>query len=63
VEKPTPPCTLPAVQHRGSPGAKIYDALLLACAARSGAECIYTFNLGGFRKLLGPEEMGRIVSP
>ena len=27
-----------AVQDKGWPGAKIYDALLLACAARAGAE-------------------------
>jgi predicted nucleic acid-binding protein len=52
-----------AVQDRGLPGAKIYDALLLACAVRSGAERIYTFNLGDFRELSGPEVLGRVVSP
>ena len=32
-------------------GGKIYDALLLRCAAKSAVERIYTFNLGDFRKL------------
>jgi predicted nucleic acid-binding protein len=32
-------------------GAKIYDVLLLRCAARSSVERIYTFNLGDFRQL------------
>ena len=39
---------LAAVQDNGWPGAKIYDVLLLACAARSGAERIYTFNGNNF---------------
>jgi predicted nucleic acid-binding protein len=54
---------LAAVQDRGLPGAKIYDALLLACAARSGVERIYTFNLGDFRELAGPDLIARIGSP
>jgi hypothetical protein len=32
-------------------GAKIYDALLIGCARRCGAERIYTFNLADFHKL------------
>ena len=54
---------LTAVQDAGWPGAKIYDALLLACAARSGAERIYTFNLGDFRGLAPAELQARICSP
>lgn len=54
---------LTAVQDAGWPGAKIYDALLLACAARSGAERIYTFNLGDFRGLAQAELQARICSP
>jgi predicted nucleic acid-binding protein len=54
---------LAAVQDSGWPGTKIYDALLLACAARSGAERIYTFNLGDFRGLAPAELQARICSP
>ena len=54
---------LMAVQDRGLPGAKIYDALLLACAARSGAERIYTFNLVDFRQLAGPDVVALIGAP
>ena len=36
---------------RGIPGAKIYDALLLRCASKCGAERIYTFNLRDFTQL------------
>jgi predicted nucleic acid-binding protein len=39
------------VQPRIHPGAKIYDALLLRCAARCAVERIYTFNLGDFKQL------------
>lgn len=44
-------------------GARIHDALLLACAARSGAEHVYTFNLGDFRELALPGMRARIVAP
>jgi len=54
---------LEAVQVSGWPGARIYDALLLACAARSGAERIYTFNLGDFRGLAPVELQARICAP
>lgn len=49
---------LATVQDNGLPGAKIYDALLLACAER-----IYTFNLGDFRSLAPAEQLARICSP
>jgi predicted nucleic acid-binding protein len=54
---------LSAVQDNGWPGAKIYDALLLACAARSGAERIFTFNLSDFRRLAPAELQARVCSP
>jgi hypothetical protein len=37
---------LNTVGSGGWSGAKIYDALLLRCAARCTVERIYTFNLG-----------------
>ena len=54
---------LAAVQDNGWLGAKIYDALLLACATRSGAERIYTFSLGDFRGLAPAELQARICAP
>lgn len=54
---------LATVQEKGLPGAKIYDALLLACAARSGAERGYTFNLGDFRELASVDMQARIAAP
>jgi predicted nucleic acid-binding protein len=54
---------LTAVQDSGWPGAKIYDALLLACAARSGAERIDTFKPVDFRGLAPAEQLARICSP
>jgi predicted nucleic acid-binding protein len=45
----------------GWTGAKIYDALLLGCAAKCGAERIYTFNLEDFRRL-APEALERKIS-
>lgn len=40
----------------------IYDALLLACARKVGAERIYTWNVRHFQ-LLAPDLAGRIVTP
>ena len=54
---------LATVQEHGWPGAKIYDALLLACAASSGAERIYTFNLADCRGLAPAELQARICAP
>jgi predicted nucleic acid-binding protein len=44
-------------------GAKIYDALLLRCAAKCTAERIYTFNLGDFRQLAPPSLYEKICAP
>jgi predicted nucleic acid-binding protein len=54
---------LDMVQRGGWSGAKIYDALLMSCAAKSGAGRIYTFNLADF-KLLSPIKLrDRICAP
>jgi predicted nucleic acid-binding protein len=47
----------------GWSGAKIYDALLLRCAARAAVERIYTFNLGDFRQLAPAGLQGKICAP
>jgi len=47
----------------GWSGAKIYDALLLRCAARCAVERIYTFNLGDFRQLAPPGLQEKICAP
>jgi hypothetical protein len=44
-------------------GAKIYDALLLRCAARCAAERIYTFNLGDFKQLAPAGLQEKICAP
>ena len=44
-------------------GAKIYDALLLGCAAKCSVERIYTFNLGDFRQLAPAGLGGKICAP
>lgn len=44
-------------------GAKIYDALLLRCAARCGVERIYTFNIGDFRQLAPAGLQEKICAP
>jgi predicted nucleic acid-binding protein len=44
-------------------GAKIYDALLLRCAARCAVERIYTFNLGDFRQLAPSGLQEKICAP
>ena len=44
-------------------GAKIYDALLLRCASRCGAQRIYTFNLADFKRLAPDELQARVCAP
>jgi predicted nucleic acid-binding protein len=56
---------LTTIQHiadRGLTSGKIYDALLLACALKSGAEIIYTWNLKHFRAI-APHLADRIQNP
>lgn len=47
---------------RGFVSGRIYDSLLLHCAAKAKAEVIYTWNLKHFRTL-DPEAAGRIRNP
>ena len=47
----------------GWSGAKIYDALLLCCAAKCEVERIYTLNLGDFRQLAPPGLQEKICMP
>lgn len=54
---------LELVQSGGWAGAKIYDALLLGCAAKCGADRIYTFNLADFQLLAPAGLRGRISAP
>ncbi len=44
-------------------GAKLYDVLLLRCAARCAVERIYTFNLGDFRQLAPAGLREKICAP
>jgi len=53
---------LKLVSEGGWDGAKLYDALLVGCAERCGAERIYTFNLVDFRQL-APHLADRICTP
>lgn len=54
---------LDVVSAGGWSGARIYDALLLQCAARQSVERVYTFNLTDFRKLAPPVLQSRIQAP
>jgi predicted nucleic acid-binding protein len=47
----------------GFAGPKIYDALLLQCAARCKVKRVYTFNLADFRRLAPPELQSLIHAP
>lgn len=54
---------LDVVGGGGFAGPKIYDVLLLECAARCKVARIYTFNLGDFRRLARPELQALIHAP
>ncbi len=63
VEKADYLAALNTVKDGGWPGAKIYDALLLSCAAKCEVSRVYTFNLGDF-KLLAPKNLqSKICAP
>lgn len=53
---------LKTVVDRGLSGAKIYDSLILGCAARTRVDRIYTFNLRDFHDL-APDLSDRICAP
>jgi predicted nucleic acid-binding protein len=54
---------LAAMKDGGWIGAKIYDALLLGCAAKCSVDRIYTFNLADFRLLAPASLRGKICAP
>ena len=45
------------------PGGRIYDALLLRCAAKANCDRVYTFNVRDFRAIAPPELAQRICAP
>jgi predicted nucleic acid-binding protein len=47
---------------RGFTGGRVYDALLLACAAKSKAQAVYTWNLRHYQSL-APGLAPRIQTP
>ena len=47
----------------GWTGARIYDALLLRCAEKCGAERIYTFDVAHFRQIAPENLVGKICAP
>jgi predicted nucleic acid-binding protein len=55
--------TLGNAGKNGVEGGKTYDALLLAAAAKSGAERIYTTNVRHFQSLADDQLRLRIVAP
>lgn len=54
--------TIEMAANDGLKSGMIYDALLLRCAARSGADVIYTWNLKHFRRI-APELSDKIRTP
>ena len=48
--------------ERGFTSGRIYDALLLSCAAKAKAQTIYTWNLKHFREI-APELANRMRTP
>ena len=54
---------LNTMANGGWSGAKIYDALLLRCAARCTVDRIYTFNLGDFKQLAPASLQAIICAP
>lgn len=54
--------TIQKAAERGFTGGRVYDALLLACAAKAKAQTIYTWNVNHFRAL-APHLASRIHTP
>ena len=54
---------LEAMKQGGWSGAKIYDALLLASAAKCNPERIYSFNSGDFMALASKTQRGKVCAP
>ena len=53
----------PLYAEAGRPGARIYDALLLRCAAKANCDRVYTFNVRDFRAIAPPGLAERICAP
>jgi predicted nucleic acid-binding protein len=54
--------TIEDAGRRGLRGSLIYDALLIACARKIGADVIYTSNVRHFRQI-APDLSSRIILP
>jgi len=54
---------LTVMKDGGWSGAKIYDVLLLGCAAKCSVDRIYTFNLADFRLLAPASLRGKVCAP
>jgi hypothetical protein len=54
--------TIEQAAARGFLSGRVYDALLLQCAAKVKAETIYTWNLRHFRAIR-PDAAGRMRTP
>jgi predicted nucleic acid-binding protein len=54
--------TIQNAAARGFTGGRIYDALLLACASKSKAQSIYTWNIKHYQAL-APDLSSRILAP
>ena len=54
--------TIERAAERGFTSGRVYDALLLRCAAKVKADTIYTWNLKHFQAI-DPELAGRIRTP
>jgi len=63
VEKRDYIAALTVMQEGGWSGAKIYDVILLRCAAKAHVERLYTFNLTDFRVLAPPSLHDKICTP
>jgi hypothetical protein len=51
-----------ACAEQGVMGGAVYDAILLRCTEKAGAERVYTFNVADFRRL-APGLTDRIAAP
>jgi len=54
--------TVQQTAEAGFTSGRVYDALLVRCAAKSKAQVIYTWNLKHFRAI-APEQEARIRTP
>jgi predicted nucleic acid-binding protein len=54
--------TIQKCADRGFTSGRVYDALLLSCAGKSGAQTIFTWNLKQFQ-VLAPELAAKIRTP